>query len=192
MRFLGSRFVAGATLAIALSCVPRAIRVCCGQSGAVGSSNSSPSASAQDAQFLADLAKDSNFEISSSRLALEKTDSGDVKQYARMVIRDHKSLMQQIRAAEKAIGAYPAPPKQMTREDQKMLQQLESLSGDAFEQAYIKQLVQGNDHIQQEEESESAQSAVPAVRALAQRSLAVDQKHAQSAKSLATVRHVQT
>ncbi len=43
----------------------------------------------KDKQFLKDTAEDSNYEIKTGQLALQKSSSADVKQYATMIIHDH-------------------------------------------------------------------------------------------------------
>lgn len=153
-------------------------------------STQSTTASSQDTQFLQDLAQDSNFEIGTSKLALEKSQSADVKQYATMVIHDHKELKREIRSADRATHQAPVALTSMTSDDQSVYDNLKGLSGTEFDQAYIKQLIKGNDSIQREEKSESTDSAVPTVKSLATQSAAIDTKHADKAKALAQSHHV--
>lgn len=158
--------------------------------GASNASAQSTAASSQDTQFLQDLAQDSNFEIGTSKLALKKSQSTDVKQYAMMVIHDHKELKREIKSADGATHQAPVAAKSMTSDDQSMYDTLKGLSGTEFDQAYIKQLIKGNDQIQREEKSESTDSTVPMVKNLATQSAAIDTKHADKAKQLAQAHNI--
>ena len=148
-------------------------------------------ASSQDTQFLQDLAQDSNYEIGTSQLALQKSQSADVKQYASMVIHDHKQLKRKIQSADRATNLTPTPATSMTSDDQTAYDSLKGLSGNDFDQAYIKQLIKGNDKIEKEEKSEASDSGVPSVKNLATQSAAIDSKHAEKAKQLAQAHNVQ-
>ena len=78
----------------------------------------------------------------------------------------------------------------MTSSDQGVYDNLKGLSGTDFDQAYIKQLIKGNDQIQKEEKSESTDSTIPSVKSLATQSAAIDTKHADKAKQLAQAHNV--
>ena len=147
-------------------------------------------ASSQDTQFLQDIAQDSNFEIGTSKLALQKSQSTDVKQYAMMVIHDHKELKREIKSADRATHQASVPATSMSSNDQSVYDNLKGLSGAEFDQAYIKQLIKGNDQIQKEEKSESSDSTAPMVKDLATQSAATDTKHADKAKQLAQAHNV--
>ena len=151
---------------------------------------SATGASQDDTKFLNDLAQDSNFEIKTSQLALQHSRSADVKAYANMVIHDHSLLKQRIRSADQAAGLQPTPPDSLSSEDQSTVSKLSGLDGDAFDQAYIKELVEGNDQIQKEEKSEAGSSSLLPVKSLATRSVAIDTRHAAQAKQLAQAHNV--
>ena len=148
-------------------------------------------ASSQDTQFLQDLAQDSNYEIGTSNFALKQSQSADVKQYATMVIHDHTQLKQKIKTADRAASLTPTPATSMTSDDQTAYDSLKGLSGNDFDQAYIKQLIKGNDKIKKEEKSAASDSSVPSIKGLATQSAAIDAKHAEKAKQLAQAHHVQ-
>ena len=145
----------------------------------------------QDKHFLEEIAQDSNFEIKTSQLALQKSQSADVKQYATMVIHDHTQLKRQIQAADVAAKVTPVSAGSMSVGDHASVTKLEILSGDSFDKAYIKELVKGNDEIQRDEKSEAAGSSLAPVKSLAEHSAALDTKHAEKAKQLAQAHNVQ-
>ena len=144
----------------------------------------------QDKHFLTEIAQDSNYEIKTGQLALQKSQSADVKAYATMLIHDHTQLKQQIKEADAAASVTPSSADSLALSDRASYTKLQLLSGDRFDQAYIKGLVKGNDAIQKDEKAEAADSPMPAVKKLAARSAALDAKHAEKAKELATAHKV--
>ena len=147
-------------------------------------------ASDADKQFLQDFARDTNFEIATSQLALNKAHSADVKQYASMVLHDHEQLRVSTRSTDHAAGVPPVSSTSMTEEEQSMYGKLKGLSGDEFEKSYIQELVKGNDEIEKQEKSEASDSQLAPVKALAQKAADTDQKHASKAKDLAKAHHI--
>ena len=148
-------------------------------------------ASDQDKKFLKELDQDSNFEIKTAQLALKKSKSVDVKQYATMLIHDHTQLKQKTRAADGVVHVSPVSSGSMSLGDQATYTKLELLHGDGFDKAYIQGLVKGNDDIVKDEASEAASSTVPSVKALATRGAALDTKHSEKAKQLAQAHGIQ-
>ena len=59
-------------------------------------------ASDGDKHFLEEISQESNYEIKTSQLALQKSKSADIRQYATMVLHDHTALKQQISLADTA------------------------------------------------------------------------------------------
>lgn len=71
------------------------------------------------------------------------------------------------------------------------LLKLKVLSGQTFDDSYIKGLINGNEDIEKLEKSEASESSVTTIKALAEHSAAIDAKHARKAKQLATAHHIQ-
>ena len=149
-------------------------------------------ASSQDKKFLKDLAQDSNFEIRTGKLALQKSQSADVKTYATMLIHDHTALKQQVKAADATAQLTPEGPDTMSIADHTRYDELKVLSGESFDKIYIKGLVKGNDEIVRDEKSEAANSSVPEIKKVAEHGVALDTKHAEKAKGLAAAHHIES
>lgn len=156
-------------------------------SAQAGSGNGA--ASSQDRHFLEDTAQDSNFEIKTGRLALQKSSSADVKQYAEMIIHDHTQLNEQIRSTDAAVSI--TPPAGMSVKDDATYAELKVLSGETFDKAYIKGLIKGNVESVNQAKSEVSSTSVPTIKSLAQRRLALDEKHSARAEKLAQIHDVQ-
>ncbi len=145
----------------------------------------------QDKQFLKNTGQDSNFEITTGRLALQKSQSSDVKGYATMVIRDHTQLEQQMNKVDGMESIAPPSRTSMSLKDTATYTELKVLSGDSFDRAYIKELVKGNEEGLQEARSEASSSTVAPVKQLAEHRVALDAKHTEKAKQLAQAHNVQ-
>ena len=148
-------------------------------------------ASDQDKHFLDDTAKDSNYEIKTGQLALQKSQSADVKTYATMVIHDHTALKQQIKLADTAAQVKPTDETSMSISDDASYAKLKLLSGDSFDKAYIQGLIKGNEQSLKDGKAEVAATTVPAIKTLAQHRVTLDTKHTQKAGQLAIAHHVQ-
>ena len=144
-----------------------------------------------DKSFLKDMAQDSNFEIRTSRLALAKSSSADVKAYASMVLHDHNQLQTLIGTADHAAGVDPLSPGAMSVDGDAKYAELKVLSGKSFDDAYIKGLVKGNGDIMGKEKAEHDGTSIPAIQKLAQRAYEDDSKHADKAKQLAAAHNIQ-
>ena len=149
-------------------------------------------ASSHDKTFLEDTIQDSNYEIKTAQLALQKSSSADVKQYANMIVTDHTALEQQTAAAAKAANTDAKPTLDMSIGDAASYAKLKVLSGDSFDQAYLKDLVKGNVEGMNEAKSEAHSSTVPAVKQLAQHRVALETKHGRKAQIIAQAHHIPT
>src|SRR3954470_3547507 len=87
-------------------------------------------------QDFADAAGSSDmFEIESSKMALQKSSSAAVKEFAQMMITDHTESTANLKAAAQQDGV--SVPAQMITKDVKNIDQLELASGSAFDNRYI-------------------------------------------------------
>ncbi len=78
------------------------------------------------------------YDIESSRLALEKSQSDEVKAFAQMMIDQHTQSTADVKAAAEAAGLTVADPV-LNPTQQQMLDNLASLSGADFDSAYLGQ-----------------------------------------------------
>jgi len=157
--------------------------------GTVGSALAQ-TATDQDKDFLKDTQQDSNYEIKTGQLALQKSKSADVRAYATMLIHDHTQLKQQVMAADSAAHVKPESAGSMSVADDAEYLKLKILSGDTFDESYIKTLVKGNEEAVQKTKAEATESKVPSVKKLAQHRAELDTKHTEKAKALAQAHKV--
>lgn len=76
------------------------------------------------------------FEIESSKLALQKSKSDEVKKFAQMMVDDHTKAGEKLAKTLKKDGD-AAPPKELAPKHVAAMKLLESLEGQDFDMAYI-------------------------------------------------------
>ena len=89
----------------------------------------------QDKQFLMTASQSDLTEITLSQLALQKGTSPGVKKYAQKMITDHQKLEAQMKPFADQMSVPPATA--LNAEHQQLLDQLNQLSGAAFDKQYI-------------------------------------------------------
>ncbi|MER9313153.1 DUF4142 domain-containing protein [Mesorhizobium australicum] len=100
----------------------------------------SPAAMAQTAkrspqEFVKAAASSDMFEIRSSELALRKSQTSRVKEFARMMIKDHTTSSKRLLSAAKK-DDLPVEP-EMTSKHAAQLEALSKVSGESFDNAYV-------------------------------------------------------
>ncbi len=80
------------------------------------------------------------YEIESSRLAMERAARPGVREFARMLVDDHRRGTERVAAAARADRINPPPPRLEPRH-RSMLRQLERARGPAFDQLYLNQQI---------------------------------------------------
>jgi putative membrane protein len=88
---------------------------------------------AQD--FTAMAASSDMMELQSSEMALQKAQSAEVKEFAEMMIKDHTTASQELKAAASTDGA--TVPTEMLPKHAEQVQALTGESGEDFDEAYI-------------------------------------------------------
>jgi putative membrane protein len=105
---------------------------------------SSGQASPQDRLFVSRALAGGMAEVQLGQLTLQKSDNQQVKQFAQRMIDDHTKLGEQMKPVAEQIGV--SVPTKISKKDKTTLAKLGTLSGSAYDQAYIKDMVK--DHKQ--------------------------------------------
>lgn len=88
-------------------------------------------------EFAMMAAMSDMFEIESSRIALQKAQSPQVKQFAQMMIDDHTRMSNDMKAAVQAAGLTVTPPTQLSGDYQTWMSDLQQATGDDFGDKYL-------------------------------------------------------
>lgn len=103
--------------------------------GMVGAATANNSADS----YAMNAALSDMYEITSSRLALEKATSPEVKKYAQQMIKDHSATTDMLKSTLAKAGVKAAPPTALDERRQGMVDNLRAASKDAFDTTYLDQ-----------------------------------------------------
>ena len=131
---------------------------------------------AQDRKFLMEAAQGGLLEVEASRLAMERASSAEVKRFAQQLMQDHSDANEKLMqiAQDKGIEL----PKQLDAKHKQQLSKLSQRKGQEFDRAYMRELGH-KDHKKdiQAFEKQARQGKDPELRAFAEETLPVLQKH---------------
>lgn len=104
-----------------------------------------------DTQFLAKAIISGRTEVELSQVAAQKATQPQVKQFAQRMVEDHTAMNGKLmgeaqRHKIKSTGTYGTPPLKPGEQAEMTKDQLESLSGDKLDKAYMQRMIQ--DHVQ--------------------------------------------
>ena len=160
------------------------------QPGGLNGANSmsGPQASMQDKMFLRMASEGDQFEIQSAQLALQKSSSDDVKQFAQLMITDHTRLDNDMKPIAQQANVEPATS--LMGKQKKAYAQLEGLSGTAFDQQYIKDMVMDHKKVDKAFANEASDGTLPSEKQAAATNKPTIDMHLQKAEALAQAHNV--
>lgn len=129
-------------------------------------------------------------EIDLGQLAQEKAASAEVKQFAQRMVKDHKAANEKLLAEAKRLkvepdGSYGTPPLKPDAEMQKTKQELSGLSGQAFDQAYMRHMIRDHEKDVALFREQAKEGKDDAVRGLAESALPTLEDHLKQARQVA-------
>ena len=97
-----------------------------------------------DATIVAIFDNANTADIETGQLAAQRGHSNEVRQFGAMLARDHQMVRQQGRDLAKKLGFIPTPPSgdQSAQDRAVAMQRLSSLSGSAFDRAFLQHEVE--------------------------------------------------
>jgi putative membrane protein len=115
---------------------------------------SSPAPSFADQSFVEDSLKSNETQVEMSQLAQQKAFSGDVKEFSQRMIQIHTQLNQQMMPLAKQLNLNEI--QKPSKQEKKELAQLEQLSGQDFDTAYLQAMAKEQEHSLKECKSEES------------------------------------
>jgi len=141
------------------------------------------SLASEDEKFLENAIQGSNAEIKGSQLALEKSESGDVKAFAQMMIDDHQKMAKE--AAALATSKGMTPPTEPSAMQTTEITALKALSGGAFDTMYVNRIaVAAHESTVDLFKKATQEVQDPEVKALAMKTLPKLKEHLEMAETL--------
>ena len=137
----------------------------------------------QDTKFLEKADQGNVDEIELAQLALKKSSNDDVKNFAERMIHDHNMLMDNMKPFANEAGIQP--PSHPSATTQAEMKKLEALSGEAFDKAYIKAMVQDHSKDLAEFINETKTTGYPAFKNAVEQGEQVVREHLEMANQIA-------
>ncbi|MGB6688521.1 MAG: DUF4142 domain-containing protein [Terracidiphilus sp.] len=100
-------------------------------------------ASEADKRFVAEALKGDMAEVQLGQLAEQKGNSDDVRKFGQKMVEDHTRLGDQMKGVAGQVGV--TVPSAVSPEDRLLKKKLDGLSGNQFDEAYIKAMVEDHE-----------------------------------------------
>lgn len=124
-------------------------------------------------------------EVAASTMALQQSSDADVKQFAEMMIADHKKASAELQALAKSASL--TPPSEPTSAQKQAAAKLKSETGVAFDRAYARQMVEDHEKaVSLFRQAAHGSDIAPALRSFAEKTLPTLEHHLEEARDLAS------
>jgi putative membrane protein len=144
--------------------------------------------SPMDRMFVSKAMQGSVAEVQLAQLTLQKSSNDQVKQFAQRMIDDHTKLNEQMKPVAQQLGV--TPPDQVSKNDRKTMAKLQALSGSAYDQAYIKDMVKDHKQDLSQFQMEASSGQDQTAKDAANQGSKVIAQHLQMAQQLAKDQNV--
>jgi putative membrane protein len=143
----------------------------------------------EDVSFVKDVFKNDDAQVQLSQLAAQKSSSDDVKQFGEKMIQIHDQLNQQLQPLAKQFDVNQ--PKKPDKKTKKELAQLQALSGEGFDSAYLQEMAEEQQKGLQLFAKEAQSGAQTTAAAAAKQDEPILEQHFQVLQKIAAAHHVQ-
>jgi putative membrane protein len=150
-----------------------------GTNGASGM-NTGP---AVDKAFVKKALEGNIGEIEMGKLALQKSNDDQVKQFAQRMVDDHGKMQEQLKPAAEQMGV--KVPDGPSKGQMKSMDKMKALSGDAFDQAYIKDMVKDHKTDDNDFKMEAQSTQNPQLKQMVMQSDQTIESHLQQIEQIA-------
>lgn len=134
--------------------------------------------------YVTNAALGDMFEIESSRLAVEKAKSPEVKKFAQMMIDAHTKTSDELKSLLSSANLQVTPPKALDERRQGMLADLQKAPATAFDTTYLDQQAKAHSETLDLHKSYADNGDNTALKAFAAKTAPVVQQHLDEAKKL--------
>ena len=156
-----------------------------------GADNSAPTAQRfSDQAFVKKALEGGDAEVQLGQLAQQKSQSPDVKQFGQKMVQDHTQLGEQMKPIAQKLGV--SEPKGPSKKDKQLMAKLEGLSGDQFDQEYIKAMVKDHKQDLKDFKDEAQMTQDPNLQQAIKQGYSVIAQHLQMIEQIAQAHNVST
>jgi putative membrane protein len=140
-------------------------------------------ASQADKMFVSRALQSDMVEVQLGQLTLQKSKNEQVKQFAQKMIDDHSQLGDKVKVFAKQIGV--EIPNQVSKKDKETMAKFQELSGAAYDQTYIKEMIKNHKKYVSQLQMEVATGQDEAVKDAASQISQVIAQHLQMIEQIA-------
>jgi len=137
--------------------------------------------SAADKTFATEAAHGGLAEVQMGQLALQKASSPQVKEFAQRMVTDHTQANQELMQLAKSENLNL--PTQLDTKHKADMDRLSTMSGSAFDTAYMQNMVQDHQKTVADFQKQSQSGSDPSLKSFAQKYLPALQQHLQMAQA---------
>ena len=142
-----------------------------------------------DQAFVTKAMQGGQAEVALGQLAQQKSQSEDVKQFAQKMVNDHSQMNEKwLKPVAKQLNI--GEPKGPSKKDKKLMEKLQSLSGQQFDTEYIQAMVKDHKDDLKEFQGEAQAAQDPNVKQIATQGSDIIQKHLQMIEQIAQAHNV--
>ena len=151
-----------------------------GKTANAGMADTKNTLSSDDKKFIEKAAQGGVAEVQMGKLAAQKAQSAQVKQFGERMAKDHASANDKLTHIASQKGVTPASD--MDSSSKREYDKLQKLSGAQFDQEYMKTMVSDHEKDVKEFQSEAKSAKDPEVKSFAQSTLPTLEEHLKMAK----------
>jgi len=152
--------------------------------GLLGAARAMAALSAADKAFATEAAHGGLAEVQLAQLAEQKATSSQIKEFAQRMVKDHTQANQELMQLGKTENLNL--PTQIDAKHKSEMDRLSTMSGNAFDAAYMQHMVQDHKQTVADFQKQVRSGSDPALKSFAQKYLPIIQQHLQMAESSAT------
>ncbi|HWA37346.1 MAG TPA: DUF4142 domain-containing protein [Burkholderiales bacterium] len=138
--------------------------------------------SPQDQQLMSRLAQGDHAEIAAGKLAAGKASEGPVKEFAEHMVTEHTRMLEEAKRFAQSKGA--RLPARADKKHQDALKKLQKLEGDAFDRAFMAQMVSDHKAAMSLAQKTAKDAKDPALRLYAQAGVDKIRQHLEKAQEI--------
>jgi putative membrane protein len=143
---------------------------------------------AMDKLFVKKALQGGMAEVQLGQLTLQKSNNDQVKQFAQRMIDDHTKLGEQMKPVAQQLGV--SEPNDLSKKDKSTIAKLQGLSGPAYDQAYIRDMVKDHKQDLSDFQTEASSGQDQTVKDAANQGSKVIAQHLQMVQQLAKDQNV--
>jgi putative membrane protein len=150
--------------------------------------NPTGTAALMDKSFVRQALQGGMAQVQLGQLALQKSSNPDVKQFAQKMVEEHTKLVDAMKPIAQQM--HVKPPDSLSHKDKSTVSKLNALNGDAFDKAYIKDMVKDHKQDAKDFKQEAESASNPALKDLASQGSQMIDQHLQMIEQIAQKNNV--